>query len=357
MVYLDNAATTQVLPQVRQAMDNFMASHCGNPSSMHSHGKAVQAAIDAVRKQIAAMIGADPGEIIFTSGATESNNMVMHTFNQLGKKVWVSAIEHASVLEAIDTKECIPVDREGFVTDVSQCVDGCVSIMHANNEIGTVQDIDMIARTLKRQGNLVHVDAVQSFGKVPLDVRYIPVDYMSISSHKVHGPAGVGVLYVRDGAPLCSLLKGGDQEQGRRAGTENTVGIVGFGAAIKSIQEKKPQVTGLDVFHALQDMCECTLHGPTEQRLWNNCNVRIHGIDAQTLVEHASHQGVSFSTGSACHSHKIEPSHVLKAIGLSDQECSESVRLTTTWTTTKEDLQKAVSILHAVINHLCQVAQ
>ncbi|MCW5734419.1 MAG: cysteine desulfurase [Enhydrobacter sp.] len=341
--YLDHNATSPVRPAVLDAMLEALGAG-GNPSSVHRAGRAARGRVDAARRQVAALAGALPSEVIFTSGGTEANNIAVACTHR--ERILVSAVEHESVLKAVPRAEIIPVDRNGVVdlAALERMLAGSepalVSVMFANNETGVLQPIAEIVRLARVAGALVHCDAVQAAGKVPLDLHRLGVDYLSLSAHKLGGPTGVGALAVRADAPFASDRKGGSQESNRRAGTENVAGIVGFGAAAEASRD------GLDVA-SLRDRIEiglraiaptATVYGAGVPRLPNTTCISMPGVKAETQVMALDLAGVCVSAGAACSSGKVTRSSVLTAMGVDPAEAATAIRISSGWNTVSEDI-------------------
>lgn len=360
-VYLDNGATTMVDPNVIKVMDTYFTKKYGNASSLHDFGQEVKKDLEKAREIIAKEINTNPEEIVFTSGGTESNNLAIKGIaNYLGKgHIITTKIEHHSSLYACKSLEMngfdvtyLDVDKEGFI-DIKQLEKSIrkdtilISIIHANNEIGTIQDIKTIGEICKKNKILFHIDAVQSFTKVPIDIKKINVDLISISSHKIHGPKGIGGLYIKNGIKLKKILDGGNQEFNIRPGTENIPGIMGFAEAVK--QDKK-----LDYIKKLREKLikgiekeipKSYLNGPREDRLANNINFRFEGIEGEGLLLHLNSEGIAVSTGSACSSKNLKPSHVLLAIGLKHEQAHGSIRFTLSRFNTEKEIDYTIKIL------------
>jgi cysteine desulfurase len=338
--YLDHNATSPMRPVALDAMVEALQAG-GNPSSVHRPGRAARARIDKARKQVAMLVGALPGEVVFTAGGTESNNMALSGH----KRVLVSAIEHESVLKAVPEAGRIPVDGNGVVdfAALERMLAGgpaLVSVMFANNETGVIQPIAEVVRLARASGALVHCDAVQAVGKVPVDLHGLGVDYLSLSAHKLGGPTGVGALVVRDGAPFETDRVGGGQESNRRAGTENVGGIAGFGAAAEASRD------GLDVA-ALRDRIETSLpgkvYGCDVTRLPNTTCIAMPGVKAETQVMALDLAGVAVSAGSACSSGKVTRSAVLAAMGIDPAEAETAIRISCGWNTVFEDIERLIA--------------
>jgi cysteine desulfurase len=377
-VYLDYAATTPVDPRVLHAMLPFFTERAGNASSAHTYGQEARAAVDQARAQVAAAIGARPSEIVFTSGATESDNLailgVALGTEGRGRHVITTAIEHHAVLEPCHALErrgyavtYLPVDGRGILDpdEVRRAIRPdtvLVSVMAANNEIGTLEPVAEVARIARERNVLVHTDATQLVGAAPVAVGEWGVDLISMSAHKRYGPKGVGALYVRAGTPLAPIQRGGSHERGRRGGTENVPGIVGFGAALRiALDEMEAEAARLE---ALRDrliaralaLPGAHLNGDPVRRLPNNVNLSFDGADSQSLVMGLDLQGVAASAGSACASGAMEPSHVLAALGLPPERALSAVRLTLGRPTTEADVDYAAGVLRDVVTRLQQAA-
>lgn len=343
IIYLDNAATTPLAVPVLKGTREFLQKTYANASSGHQLGRLAREEIEKVRGEIAKEINALPEEIIFTSGGTESNNLVIKGLvesNPDKKHFITSVIEHPAILEPMNELkkrgykvDYAPVSKEGIV-DVefiknkitSQTL--LVSIMHVNNEIGTIQPIEEIAKICKEKKVPFHTDAVQSFGKLKIDVSK-GIDFLSASGHKINGPKGIGFLYVRNGIKLTPLFYGGGQEKGLRSGTENTTGIVGLGEALKlKRQPEKISVARDKLLKEILKISHSYLNGSLKNRIYNNINVSFYGIEGESLLLLLDKSGICVSTGSACSSHKLQESHVLKAINVNPLCIHGSIRLT-----------------------------
>jgi len=369
-IYLDHAATTPVDPNVREAMFPFLGENYGNPSSIHRCGQAARRAIDAARDALAAALACDASEVTFTSGGTEADNLavlgVLLACRDRGRDhVVVASAEHHAVLDAALAAErlfgfrtsVVSVDIEGKVDPeaVAEVVDdrtALVSIMHANNEIGSFNPVRAIAEVAHARGAWFHTDAVQSFGAVPVSFASTGADLISVSAHKIYGPKGVGALAVRSGTPMQALQQGGGQERGRRPGTENIAGVVGFGAAAERLavwrdSERVRQAALRDAF--VSDLAEripgTQLNGAPVDRLPGNANLAFPAGDAETLLLALDMLGIAASAGSACAAGSLEPSHVLLATGMGMARARRSLRFSLGRTTTREDLDQVVSAL------------
>lgn len=345
--YLDHNATSPIRPAALDAMVEVLRVG-GNPSSVHRPGRMARAYVDAARLQVAGLVGALPGEVVFTSGGTEANNMALTGTRRT--RVLISAVEHDSVLKAVPDAEVIPVDSNGVVSlsDLERMLAGepaLVSVMMANNETGVLQPLVEVVRVARSAGALVHCDAVQAAGKVPVDLHGLGVDYLSLSAHKLGGPPGVGALVVRDGAPFFSDRRGGSQEAGRRAGTENVAGIAGFGAATVECMTGREVVQMRDrIEAALRAFApEARIHGAGIPRLPNTTCVSMPGVAAETQVMAFDLAGVAVSAGSACSSGKVARSGVLKAMGVEDAQAATAIRISCGWNTVFEDIDRLIA--------------
>jgi cysteine desulfurase len=365
-IYLDNAATTPVDSEVLKAMLPYLKEKFGNPSSIHSLGQEAKEAMENARKQVASVINASPEEIIFTSGGTEADNLALKGIES--NKIITSSIEHAAVLEAAQASGkqvgIIPVNNEGIVNLAelkSRITPGClVSIMHVNNEIGTIQPIEEIARICKQKNALFHTDAIQSFGKLEIDVKRIGIDMLSGSSHKINGPKGIGFLYVRKGIKLKPLLNGGGQEKGTRSGTENIPGIVALAKAAELSMRKMETTAKIKdlrdyILKELLKIKGIKLNGSKDKRIFNNINLTIKDIEGEALVLMLNQSGIACSTASACTSLSHKHSHVLKALGLSQEEIHGSIRISLGWQTTKSEVDYALAKLKESIIKLRKI--
>ncbi|MBM3243907.1 MAG: cysteine desulfurase NifS [Candidatus Omnitrophica bacterium] len=374
-IYLDYAATAPCDPKVLEAMELFFFDKPGNASSMHSYGQEAKKAVEDSREELASFINAQPQEIIFTSGGTESNNNVLlgvaESLKEKGNHIITSSIEHHAVSEPCSYLEksgfeitYIGVDKDGLVSpeDVKKAIKDktiLVSIMHANNEIGTIQPIEEIGRIVKGRGVYFHTDAVQTVGHIPVDVNNLNVDFLSLSAHKFYGPKGVGALYIRKGSRINRFLHGGDQEKGRRASTYNTPGIVGLGKAIELC--RKNMESEIKSQSALRDRMikeipkfipEVKLNGHPSLRLPNNVNFSVKYIEGESMLLSLDMLGIAVSTGSACTSSSLEPSHVLLAIGLDHATAHGSLRVTVGRWTTEGEIEYFLESLPKVVEKL-----
>lgn len=374
-VYADNAATTKLSPAVLEAMMPYLTEEYGNPSSLYRFGNHAKRAIEQARKEVADVLGAEPFEILFTGGGTEADNWVkeiMLSLKARGKNHFItSAVEHHALLHSAQRLQkegfevtFIPVDREGRIDpeQVRAAIrpeTGLVSIMFANNEIGTIYPIKEIGAICRQAGVLFHTDAVQAAGHLPINVKEMNIDLLSLSAHKFHGPKGVGAFYCRRGIPLPSLIDGGAQERGKRAGTENVAGIVGLGAALRlaneEMSEASARVSAMRdrlIDGILQTVPMCRLNGPRHNRLPGNCNISFLGIEGESLLLRLDLAGIAASSGSACASSSLDPSHVLLAIGLPHEVAHGSVRLSLSDYNTEEDVDYILEKLPEIVSTL-----
>ena len=377
MIYLDNAASTPVHQTVIDEMVPYFREQYGNPSSIHKLGRAANSAIQTARKRIAELIGAESREILLTSGGTESNNTAIYgiALQNKGGHIITSSIEHDAILEPCRHLEkkgyrvsYLPVDRYGMISleDLQKEItpETClITIMLANNEVGTVQPVREIGDIARRNKIIFHTDAVQAVGKVPVSVNEIGVDMISISSHKINGPKGVGALYVRRGVSLSPLILGGGQENGLRSGTENVASIVGFGMACKLARENMQQNTGHFksltsrlVTRVLSEIPGSSLNGHPEKRIPNNAHFTFLGVNGEDLIIKLDENKIAASTGSACSVRTQKASHVLSAMGFSHEQISGSLRLTVGISNTEEEIDQTVETLKKVVQELRAVS-
>lgn len=375
-IYLDHNATTPVDPAVAAAMMRALQDLFGNASSVHYYGQQAKAAIDDARSAVAALVGAEPAEVIFTSGGTEADNFairgVAEALELTGRKHLItSGIEHEAVLNSFKAlakrgwrTTVLPLDARGIVTPDSLRAaitddTALVSIMHANNEIGTIQPIAELAAIARGHGALFHTDAVQSAGKIPVSVRTLGVDLLAVSAHKFYGPKGVGALWAKRGVRLSPFLSGGKQERNRRAGTENVPGIIGMGVAAQRAMAK--MAAEAERLSALRDRLEngilaavpnTEVNGARDARVPNTTNISFERIEAESLLIALDLEGVAVSTGSACSSGTLEPSHVLKAMGLSSHRAQNSIRFSLGASNTEEHIDHVISILPRIVSKL-----
>lgn len=373
MIYLDNAASTPVHEQVLHEMIPFLQDQFGNPSSIHRYGRFAQRAIQNARKQIAHLINSEPNEILLTSGGTESNNTALFGLAHAakGNHIITSSIEHEAILEPCKKLEkegfeitYIPVDNSGLVNskDIEKSItpETClVSIMFANNEVGTIQPIQEISKICHDKQIVFHTDAVQAVGKVKIDVKELGIDMLSISSHKINGPKGVGSLYIKKGIEIIPFIFGGGQENGMRSGTENVASIVGFGKACQLAQENMKQnilhlqnIRNNLIAKVMKEIPLVTLNGHSHQRIANNAHFTFLGVNGEDLIIKLDENGIAASTGSACSVRVQKESHVLKAMGFSHDQIAGSLRLTVGISNTDSEIEKTVEILKKVVKEL-----
>lgn len=373
-VYMDNAATTPVSPAVLEKMLPYFSECYGNANSIHSTGLDARKALNAARKKVATALNCNPEEVYFTSGGSESDNWalkgVAFANRKKGNHIITSAIEHHAILHTCEWLEkqgfeitYVPVDADGLVNpaDVEAAITDktiLISIMAANNEIGTIEPIEEIAKIAHAHHVLFHTDAVQAIGAIPVDVRAIGCDLLSLSGHKFHGPKGVGALYIKQGTRIDNLIHGGAQERGRRASTENVAGIVGMAEAIElatsNIPEKAARISALrdQLIDGLTALPYVRLNGHRTKRLPGNVNVSVRFIEGESLLLRLDLAGVAASSGSACTSGSLDPSHVLLAIGLPHEIAHGSLRLSLSDTTTQEEVDYVLSVLPGIIEYL-----
>lgn len=375
IIYMDNAATTATRPEVLEAMLPYFNRHYGNPSSIHSVGRDARRAVENARKQVAAALNCEPREVYFTAGGSESDNWAIRCATKVlagkGKHIITSQIEHHAVLHTCGYMEkqgyevtYLPVDGEGRVSveDVKNAIRPdtvLITIMTANNEIGTIQPIREIGQIAHEAGVLFHTDAVQAVGAVPIDVNDWNVDMLSLSGHKFHGPKGIGALYIRKGVKISNLIFGGAQERGLRAGTENLPGIVGLGKAIELAVAELPEYTRrmaklrdrlIDgILSAIPDV---RLNGHRTQRLPGNVNVSVRYVEGEALLMRLDLTGIEGSSGSACTSGSLDPSHVLLAIGLPHEIAHGSLRLSLGTENTDADVDYVLEKLPGIVSSL-----
>ncbi len=377
-IYMDYAATTPVRKEVFEEMGPYFSEKFGNASSLHSFGVEAAQAIDESRKRIAVAINAEPNEIIFTAGGTEADNLalkgVAFANKEKGNHIIVSSIEHDAVLQTAKFLEkdgfsvtLLPVDKYGLI-DLDELKKSItdktilVSIMHANNEIGTIEPVEEIGKICKGRNVIFHTDAVQTFGKIPIDVKRMDIDLLSGSSHKIYGPKGVGFLYVRKGVDIHPLFHGGGQEHGLRSGTENVAGIVGFGKAaelaVAGMGAESARLTRLrdKIITETLKIENSKLNGHATKRLPNNINATFKFIEGEGLVLLLNEAGIAASTGSACSSKSLEPSHVLLALGLKHEEAHGSLRITLGRETSESDVDYLLSVLPGCVARLRRIS-
>ena len=377
-VYIDYAATTPVDPRVLKVMEPYFNEIFGNTMSLHKQGRKAKETLKESRKTVAALMNAEPDELIFTGSATESNNTVLkgvaYANKNKGKHIIISAIEHNCVIEPARWLEKqgfeitrLPVDKFGLVnlTHLENAIRKdtiLVSIMHANNEIGTIQDIQQIGKICKEKNVYFHSDAAQSFGKIPIDIKKMNLDLLSVNAHKMYGPKGVGGLYIKKGTKIEPLLHGGGHEFNKRASTVNVAGVVGFAEAAR-IQQKemasdaqKQTILRDKLIDELLTIDNSHLNGHPTKRLPNNANFWFAYIEGESLLMHLDMEGVSVSTGSACSSDSLEASHVLLAIGLKPQEAHGSLRLSLGKYTTEEEIKYVLDLVPKSVERLRKIS-
>ena len=378
MIYLDHNATTPVDPAVADKMAWLLREHFGNPSSLYPIGRRVKELINEARERVAGALGVDRGEIFFTGSGTEADNMAVFGALEASPgrdELVTSSIEHPAVLEAARALEgrgskvtYLPVDGHGTVSlDALRSAltprTGLVSVMHANNEIGTIQPVAEIVRIAREHGVPVHTDAVQSFGKIDVDARRLGVDFLTVSAHKIYGPKGVGALYVRRGAALGPFLRGGRQERGLRAGTENTAGIVGFGEAVRVLEDKgrKERARIAALAEALKTGIEERIPGarfnghPTE-RVKSTLSFAFPGLEAEAILLALATKEIYVSTGSACSEESEEVSHVLQAIGLRPEIARSAIRMSLGRSNSEADIEVVLKELPEIIAKLRSIS-
>ncbi|MCK6457560.1 MAG: cysteine desulfurase NifS [Phycisphaerae bacterium] len=378
LIYLDNNATTRVAPEVAEAMMPMLGDTYGNPSSLHVAGQAARHAIEEARANVAAMIGAEPREIVFTSGGTEADNLALTgTLSAHAKMrhVVTTAVEHSAVIEPARRLErqgyrvtYVGVDAQGHLdlAALEAALDddtAIVSVMHANNETGVLFPIERIAERTAARRIPLHVDAVQTAGKLAIDVRRVPISLITLSAHKIHGPKGVGALFIRRGTRIRGQIVGGHQERDVRPGTENVAGIVGFGAAAELAMrfgvDSWAKVAALrDRLEAgILDRCRnASVNGDRSMRIPNTTNISFEALEAEAILIALSEAGVCASSGSACSSGSLEPSHVLKAMGIDDRVAHGAIRFSLSRYTTPPEIDEALVRIPAVIDRLAELA-
>ncbi len=371
-IYMDHSATTPIDPEVARVMSSALTNLFGNPSSIHGYGNEARLAIEKARKQIAALIGASPEEIVFTSGGTESDNMAIigaaHAYQNRGRHLITSKIEHHAVLDTFKHLErqgfettYLPVNRLGQVDieTVQQAIRPdtvLISIMHANNEIGTIEPIEEIGKLARAKGIVFHTDAVQTVGRIPVDVKSLNVDLLSLSAHKFYGPKGIGALYIRSGIKPAPLLHGGGQERTWRSGTENVPGIVGLGQAaemaLNNMPERLHHLQGLAqmlINRILNEIPQAYLTGDPQNRLPGHVSFVFLGVEGAAMLIFLDSEGIAVSGGSACTSNSFDPSHVLTALGLTKDAAHSSLRVTLGKDNTDADIARVMDVLPGII--------
>jgi len=384
LIYLDNAASTAVHPEVVKEMLPYFDLQYGNPSSIHQFGRKAKNAIQKARKQVAALVGAEPDEILFTSGGTESNNTILYGGFKaktsrglvIGENhIITSSIEHEAILQPCQRitqngfkVTHLPVDEHGSIdpNDITDSITEdtvLVSIMFANNEVGTIQPIKEISEICKKYQIPFHTDAVQAVGKVPINVKELDVDALSISSHKINGPKGVGALFIKKGLPMTPLISGGGQENELRSGTENVAGIVGFGKACEIAKERlNENISHFRTLHSsmlskiVKEIPHVKLNGHPEKRIFNNIHLTFMGVNGEDLIIKLDEHGIAASTGSACSVHTQKASHVLEAMGFNHEQISGSLRISFGYMNTLDEVKQAVEVLKKVVAELRSVS-
>ncbi len=377
MIYLDNAASTKIHDDVFDAMLPYLKEQYGNPSSIHRYGRLAHKAIEKARKQIALLINAEPSEILLTSGGTESNNTALNgiAMKNPSSKIITSLIEHDAILEPCKKLskngfdiDYISVDNFGMINpaDIENIISEktcLVSIMFGNNEVGTIQPISEIAKICSKHNVLFHTDAVQAVGKVPINVKELGIDLLSISSHKLYGPKGIGALYIKNGISLDPVILGGGQEQGLRSGTENVANIVGFGKACEIAQNNLSEnithtknLRDILVKKIFNEIPKVTLNGHAKSRLPNNAHFTFLGVNGEDLIIKLDEYGIAASTGSACSVNTQKASHVLESMGFSLEQITGSLRLTMGIFNDEQEIEQTVDALKKIIQELRSVS-
>ena len=378
-IYVDNAATTAMSDRAIEAMTPYLKGVYGNPSSLHTVGQVAKEALDSAREKIAKCLGANPSEIYFTSGGSEADNQAIRSAALLGarknkKHIITSAFEHHAVLHTLKKLEkegfevtYLPVHENGIVTvsDVKQAIrpdTALVTIMYANNEVGTIQPVRQIGEVCREAGVVFHTDAVQAVGHIPVDVKADNIDMLSLSAHKFHGPKGVGALYCKKGLPLLTFVEGGAQERGKRAGTENIAGIVSMAAALEEAIENMEENCEAEaalrdrLIAGLSKIPHSKLNGDKDRRLPGNVNMCFEGIEGESLLLLLDAKGICASSGSACTSGSLDPSHVLLALGLPHEVAHGSLRLSLSEYNTQEEIEKIIESVPKVVEYLRNIS-
>jgi len=374
-IYFDNAATTRVDDEVLKTMLPYFTEKYGNASSTHFIGQEAKNAMEKSRNVIAKAIGAKSNEIVFTSGGTEANNFALKGmfFANYPEKnhIITTRIDHDCVLNSCKWLETqgakvtyLDVDAEGFI-DLNELENSItpktilVSVIHGNNEIGTIQDLEAIGKICKKKGTAFHTDACQSFTKVQIDVRKQNLDLVTLNAHKIHGPKGIGALYVKEGTRITPLFHGGGHERKMRSGTENVSGIIGFAKAVEIANKKnieKMEKIRDRLIDGVLRIQNTRLNGPRENRLCNNVNISFNNIEGEALGGYLENFGIATSTGSACASHSLETSHVLKAIGLTPVQSNSSIRMSISKYTTEEEMNYLIETLQKIVEKLRRIS-
>ncbi len=379
IIYFDNAATTPIRPDVYEAMKPYIENHYGNASSVYKIARESKAAIDKAREQVAKALNADVGEIFFTGCGSESDNWVLKgvasALKDKGNHIITSCIEHHAILHTCEYLEkngfevtYLPVDEYGRVSveDVKNAIRPetiLVSIMFANNEIGTIQPIKEIGTLCREKGIYFHTDAVQAVGHVKIDVKDMNIDFLSLSGHKLGAPKGIGALYIRKGMKIDNLIHGGQQEKGRRAGTENVIGIVALGKAIEDAMDEMDETTARlkylrdKIIKGILDNIDyARLNGHPEERLPGNVNISFEFIEGESMLLLLDAHGICASSGSACTSGSLDPSHVLLAIGLPHEKAHGSLRISLGYQNTEEEVDKLLEVLPPIVQRLREMS-
>ena len=381
MIYLDNAASTAVHPEVVKEMLPYFDVQYGNPSSIHQFGRKAKNAIQKARKQVAALIDAEPDEILFTSGGTESNNTILYGITKLQgshldqNHIITSSIEHEAILEPCRDLEkngvkvtYLSVDEHGIVnpSDITNSINPqtvIVSVIFANNEVGTIQPIKEISKICNKYQIPLHTDAVQAVGKVPINVKELGVDALSISSHKINGPKGIGALFIKKGLKIVPYITGGGQENGLRSGTENVASIVGFGKACEIAKERfNENISHFQTLHSsmlsriVKEIPHVKLNGHPEKRIFNNIHFTFLGVNGEDLIIKLDEHGIAASTGSACSVHTQKASHVLKAMDFNHEQITGSLRMSFGYMNTLDEVEQTVEVLKMVVAELRRVS-
>lgn len=379
VTYLDHAATTPIDPEVLETMLPYLKEDFGSASTLYSIGRKTREAVEEARIQVAALIGAKPEEVYFTSGGTESDNWAIYGVTQArvkqGKHIITTKIEHHAILEPFHHLEkngyetsIIGVDANGFVSvdAIAEAITDktvLITVMHANNEIGTIQPVEEIGKLAKSKGIHFHTDTVQSIGHIPVNVDAISCDSLAISSHKLYGPKGVGAMYIRKGSRIDRFIRGGGQENNRRAGTHNVAGIVGLGkaaelAALRMAEEAEKTTKLRDaLINGIEaKIPDCRLNGDRTKRLPNNVNFSFIGVEGESMILLMDMQGICVSSGSACTSGSLDPSHVLMALGLKHEQAHGSLRMTLGKDNTMDDVEKVLTVLPGIVSRLREMS-
>jgi len=378
VIYLDNNSSTRIDPAVLEEMMPFLTTHYGNPSGSHRFGAEVKKAIDLAHERVAALLGCEPNEIVFTSGGTESDNTALHSALQMSperRHIVTTSVEHNAVLnycEALVRRGCevtiVPVDEQGHLDlgELARAIrpdTAVVSVMWANNETGVIYPLEEIARLCRTKGVFFHTDAVQAVGKMPIDLKELPVHFLSLSGHKLHASKGVGALYVNRRARFQPLLVGGPQEGGRRAGTDNVASIVGLGKAAElaraTIDEENTRVRALrDRFEEMlrAELGQIEINGDPAARLPNTSNLAFLGVEAQAILLKLDQEGVCCSLGSSCTTGAVQPSHVLRAMKLTNERARSSLRFSFGRYNTEAELDKVLEIIPRIVRKLRQLS-